>query len=83
MKGTQHACAWMRPHSATILDTVTDGVYVVDCTAASPNGTRAPRPSPASRSSSVLGSTCGDTMLCHVTEDGRILCTEGCPWTPR
>jgi len=62
-----------------ILDTVSDGVYVVDCDRRITQWNKGAEAITGFTEQDVLGSTCGDAMLCHVTEDGRILCTEGCP----
>jgi diguanylate cyclase (GGDEF)-like protein/PAS domain S-box-containing protein len=62
-----------------ILDTVSDGVYIVDHDRRIRHWNRGAEAVTGFSPEQVLGTTCGETMLCHVSEDGRVLCTAGCP----
>ncbi len=62
-----------------ILDAVRDGVYIVDARRRIQHWNNGAAAITGFTAEQVIGTTCGETMLCHVTEDGRVLCTTGCP----
>jgi diguanylate cyclase (GGDEF)-like protein/PAS domain S-box-containing protein len=62
-----------------VLDTVTDGVYIVDLERRIRHWSRGAEVITGFTPQQVIGTTCGETMLCHLSPDGRILCTAGCP----
>ncbi len=64
---------------AAVLDTVSDGVYVVDADRRIVRWNDGAAAITGFTAQQVIGTTCGETMLCHVSEDGRVLCTAGCP----
>ncbi len=62
-----------------VLDAVTDGVYIVDTDRRIQHWSEGAAAITGFTAQQVLGSTCGQATLCHITVDGRILCTTGCP----
>jgi len=63
----------------TLLDTVSDGVRVVDRQRRIVHWNRSAEQITGFTAHEVIGSTCGERVLSHLNEDGRALCNEACP----
>lgn len=64
---------------ATVLDTIFDGVYVVDTERRIVFWNTGAEELTGFSREEVLGHRCSDDILNHIDEDGNLLCTEGCP----
>lgn len=61
-----------------VLDELSDGVYVVDAQCNIIYWNRAAQELTGYRSEEVIGRSCSDNILMHITEDGKNLCSGGC-----
>lgn len=62
-----------------LVDNLNDGVYFVDRDRRITYWNRGAEEISGYSSNNVLGRRCGDGLLMHVGEDGRVLCGDGCP----
>jgi diguanylate cyclase (GGDEF)-like protein/PAS domain S-box-containing protein len=62
-----------------ILDRIEDGVYFVDRERRIRLWNSGAEALTGYTREDVLGGSCGNSRLCHVDEDGRTLCSNGCP----
>ena len=62
-----------------ILDVLEEGAYMVDRDRRITYWNKAAEKIPGYAGAVVVGSRCSDNILCHVTAEGKVLCTGGCP----
>ena len=62
-----------------LLDNMYDGVYFVDCERRITYWNHGAERITGYRSARVIGHSCRDNLLNHVTAEGKMLCTDGCP----
>lgn len=62
-----------------LLDSITDGVYYLDLNRRIVYWNKAAERLSGFTAQEVLGKSCADNILCHVTGTGVELCVEGCP----
>ena len=82
------AAAIPRPHFdgdqsfyKALLDNLSDGVYFVDRDRRITYWNRGAELLSGYASGDVVGTCCQDNLLRHVTSEGKLLCTDGCPLT--
>ncbi len=66
---------------AHVLDDIYDGVYIVDSRRQILFWNKGAERITGYRAEEVIGKWCGDNILCHIDEDGALLCRDECPLT--